>query len=371
MTLSFLTVVTHLAPTFAAETAPDGSASPIASPADLTDAPRRSEPAAPADQTSVTPQVAPHSTPETKKTKPIKFGRSRHTMKVDGFTRSYYLHIPKSFTKEKHVPLIIVLHGGLGDARSAEWDSVMSKQADKDNFVVAYPNGFLRTWNAGQCCGIARVQNINDVNFIRTLIEELESKLNVDADRIYVAGLSNGGMMAYRIASELADVVAAVAPVEGCMYEQEPSLTAPVSVIAFHGMADTVVKYDGGIGWISGYQLKATPVLPTIEYWTKRNQCDPTPIREERENLTKELYTNGRCGTEVCLFTIKDGGHAWPGGRRASFVFDKPSKYVSATEEMCRFFWSHPRRREMVISETLTQSEKPDSKDTPVATSKN
>lgn len=285
-----------------------------------------------------------NAAPRVVKQKKIKFGRSRHTMMLDGLFRAYYLHIPKSFSREKRVPLIIVLHGGLGDARSAEWDSIMSKQADKDNFVVAYPNGHLRTWNAGQCCGIARAQNVNDVNYIRTLIKKLHVDLNIDPDRVYVAGLSNGGMMAYRLASELSDVIAAVAPVEGCMYEQPEEFTGPVSVIAFHGKSDTVVKYDGGTGWVGTYQLKATPVQPTIAYWTKRNQCDTTPIREEDENLVKEVYRNGKNGTEVCLYTIKDGGHAWPGGRRASFVFDRPSKCVSATEVMCQFFWAHPRR---------------------------
>lgn len=282
--------------------------------------------------------------PPVVKQKKIKFGRSRHMMVLDGFFRAYYLHIPKSFSKEKRVPLVLVLHGGLGDARSAEWDSIMSKQADKDGFVVAYPNGHLRTWNAGQCCGIARAQNVNDVNYIRTLIKTLQAELNIDPDRVYVAGLSNGGMMAYRLASELSDLIAAVAPVEGCMYDQAAEFTGPVSVIAFHGMADTVVKYDGGTGWIGTYQLKATPVVPTIEYWKKRNQCDAMPVREENENLIKEIYRNGKNGTEVCLYTIKNGGHAWPGGRRASIVFDKPSKCISATETMCQFFWEHPKR---------------------------
>ena len=285
--------------------------------------------------------------PPVVKREKIKFGRTRHMMVLDGLFRAYYLHIPKGFSREKRVPLVLVLHGGLGDARSAEWDSVMSKQADKENFVVAYPNGHLRTWNAGECCGISRAQNVNDVNFVRTLIKKLQTDLNIDPDRVYVAGLSNGGMMAYRLASELPDLIAAVAPVEGCMYEQSPEFRGPVSIIAFHGLADTVVKYAGGTGRVGTYQLTATPVIPTIEYWTKRNQCDAKPVREEDENLIKELYRNGKNGTEVCLYTIKEGGHAWPGGRRTSFLFDKPSKYVSATEVMCQFFWAHPRRMSM------------------------
>ncbi|MBX9666151.1 MAG: hypothetical protein K2X93_00975 [Candidatus Obscuribacterales bacterium] len=276
--------------------------------------------------------------------KPPKFGRSRSTITVDGITRKYWLHIPKPYTKEKRVPLVVVLHGGGGDARSAEWDSVMSKQSEKDNFVVAYPNGFMRTWNAGQCCGLARVHNIDDVKFVRLMISRLVEQLGVDRDRVYVTGLSNGGMLTYRIASELADVVAAVAPVEGCMYDVESTSDTPISVIAFHGKNDHVVRYEGGLGWLGAYQLKAAPVASAIEYWMKRNQCDPTPIREEQGNLVKELYTNGKNGTEVCLYTLKDGKHAWPGGRRASFIFDKPIDYVSATDVMCQFFWAHPRK---------------------------
>lgn len=277
--------------------------------------------------------------------KPPKIGRSRSSITVDGIKRSYILHIPKSFSLEKKVPLIIVLHGGGGNAQSAEWDSVMSAQSEKDGFVVAYPNGFMRTWNAGRCCGGARFQDINDVEFVRQIILKLEHQLGVDPDRIYVTGLSNGGMLSYRIGSELGDMVAAIAPVEGCMYELESKSDIPVSVIAFHGMEDKIVKYNGGIGWVCGYQINATPVAPTIEYWIKRNHCDATPIREQTGKLIKELYSNGNNGTEVCLYSLTDGKHAWPGGRRAAVIFDKPRKYVSATEVMCEFFWAHPKQR--------------------------
>jgi polyhydroxybutyrate depolymerase len=267
-------------------------------------------------------------------------------LRVDGHRRSYLVHLPKQYDPESPTPLVIVLHGGIGTARTARWDTQMSKQADRDNFIVAYPNGVLRTWNAGECCGPAKRKGVDDIAFLRALIEKVSSDYKIDRDRIYVTGISNGGMLAYRAGYELSDLVAAIAPVAGCMYPCRGECKFPVSVIVFHGAKDHIVPFDGGIGGMLGYKLKSTSEADSIKFWIQHDHCkaEPNEVRDGGQ-IKKEVYSGGDCGTEVCLYTLKNGGHSWPGGRRAIFIGDKPSTQISATRLMCYFFWEHPKRR--------------------------
>lgn len=222
-------------------------------------------------RTSDTPTTSPVQS--FKKT--IKAGNHKRKLKMPGGKRSYVVHVPKSYANSKKaVPVVLVLHGGLGNAWSAEWDSKMSERSEKDNFLAVYPQGTGRTndhfltWNAGGCCGIAMRHEVDDITFLRALIFKLTNDFNVDRSRIYIAGISNGGMMAYRAALEPPEMIAAIAPVEACMMS-EPKLTSdsPVSVIAFHGTADKTVPYEGGDGGIPGYKLVATKVEDNIQYW--------------------------------------------------------------------------------------------------------
>lgn len=281
----------------------------------------------------------------------LKAGNHKRKLKMPGGKRSYVVHVPKSYAlKKQPVPVVFVLHGGLGNAWSAEWDSQMSARAEKDNFLAVYPQGTGRTnehfltWNAGDCCGIAMRHKVDDITFLRALIYKLSNDFNVDRSRIYVAGISNGGMMAYRAALEMSDMIAAIAPVEGCMMSK-PQLTSdrPVSVIAFHGTADKTVPYNGGDGGIPGYKLVATKVDDNIKYWVERNGCSPEPSREVGKSLTKEFYKDGKDGTAVCLYTVKDGLHSWPGGRSTTLWINLPATCISATDAMCEFFWEHPK----------------------------
>ena len=153
------------------------------------------------------------------------------------------------------MPLVIVLHGAIQGNASAERMSGMSALADKEKFVAVYPQGTSMmgnapTWNAGNCCGYAQQKNVDDIAFLRALIGKLEKDYSIDAKRIYVTGISNGGMMSFRVACEMADVVAAVAPVEGAQnVDCKPS--APVSVIVFHGTADRLVPFQRRLNTVS------------------------------------------------------------------------------------------------------------------------
>ncbi len=331
LTLSFLVLVFSIAPVQAAEEAG-------AQPAYVNDGDGVSEP--PAEVNALAPAR------QSKKLKLPKIGNSKGHVTIGGIKRSYVLHLPSGFNEGERLPLIIVLHGALGNAWTGEWDSLMSRQADKDHFIVVYPNGFLKTWNAGQCCGLARLQNIDDVAFISTLIDKLEDELGVDPERVYVTGISNGAMLSYRLGCELSDKIAAIAPVEGCLYPSKCEHPHPVSVVAFHGKKDKIVRFEGGYGSMLGYIVKAPSVASAIEFWKKVDQCSSEPVTEEDDHFIKEVYSGGCGGTEVCLYTLKDGGHAWPGGRRATFLGDVPKNYLPATEIMCQFFWAHPKKKQ-------------------------
>lgn len=281
--------------------------------------------------------------------------KRKGSVKINAMKRTYQLHVPKNYDGTKEVPLVIVLHGALGSATISQWDTGMSKQSEKDGFIVAYPNGAYSMWNAGGCCGQAKKKNIDDVAFIRALIEKTKSEYKIDNDRVYVTGVSNGGMMAYRLAYELSDEIAAIAPVEGCMYPPS-GMTAStselattknfVSVIAFHGKSDIVIPYKGGKGFWFGYRWPVPSVSSALQYWVRQNHCNPVPQRETVGKKTiKETYSGGTNGTEVCLYTLESGGHAWPGGKRVGIIRPGSSRELSATETMCAFFWAHPKKR--------------------------
>lgn len=262
--------------------------------------------------------------------------------------RSYHVHIPEGY-KGSPLPLVIVLHGGLGNQLVARWDSKMSSKADADGFFAVYPNGTgrqgspLLTWNVGQCCGIASRNQVNDILFLRKVIEKMRADYQIDPDRIYIAGISNGGMLAYEAGREMGDVLAAVAPVAGCMFDTTTPARAPVSVIAFHGTRDNVIPYNGGVGSVFGYKIHSLPVSAAIEFWSRNDRCSGAPVIEKSSAVVRETYEHGANGTEVRLCTVLDEPHAWSGGRAAWPPWRVPSHRFSTTDEMCDFFWKHPR----------------------------
>ena len=271
----------------------------------------------------------------------------------NGRTRFYNIHIPDGYNGITPVPLVIALHGGGGNARSMEEKTGFSNLSDEKGFVIVYPEGTGRfkhrflTWNAGYCCGYALENNIDDVGFIKELIKTLEEKFNIDSNRIYVTGHSNGAMLTYRVGAELSDIVAAIAPVAGSIggyatNDSElwviPEPEYPVSVIAIHGRYDSHVPYNGGHGENTSGSRIDLSVNESISFWVKYNGCNPIPEVEKNGNITIARYTNGRNNTEVILYTVENGEHWWPGSDR------DPYKELSASEIIWDFFETHPKQ---------------------------
>ena len=276
-------------------------------------------------------------------------GDSTQSLTLAGRERASLVHLPPAIGNSP-LPLVIVLHGGGGNAASAAKMTGLSALGDKANFIVVYPDGTgrlddrLLTWNAGNCCGYALDNQVDDAGFIRALIEKLARDYPIDARRVYATGISNGGMMAYRLACELSDQIAAIAPVAGAL-NVECKPTQPVSVIAFHGTNDQNVPFNGGAGSksIDPHPRTDQSVAYAMVFWAQRDSCGATPTRDERGNIVHDTYASCANGTGVELYTVKGGGHAWPGGEPLpEFIVGETTAEVNATQLMWDFFQQHP-----------------------------
>ncbi len=271
---------------------------------------------------------------------------------VAGQERTYWLHQPPSMPVEEPVPLVMVLHGGGGSGSNVASMSRMNEVADREGFMVAYPNGSgrlrqrLLTWNAGNCCGYALDQQIDDVAFIEALIDHLVTNYQADPARVYVTGMSNGGMMTYRVGCELSDKVTAIAPVAGALNVDVCEPTDPLTVVIFHGTADQHVLYEGGEPLRTvdiRHPREDNSVQYAIDFWTDHNECDPTPTTTIEGSVKRDVYADCATDVQVVVFTIEGEEHTWPGGRRFSLRGDEPTQEISASEEMWAIFQQHAK----------------------------
>ena len=284
----------------------------------------------------------------------------------DGRTRYYDIHIPRSYSHQSSMPLVICLHYGGGNGEIFEEVTMFSEKADNEGFIVVYPYGTgqlekrLLTWNAGFAAGYALEHQIDDVGFIRTLIEKLQQTLNIDSSRIYLTGFCNGAAMTYRLGAELSDIVAAIAPIAGSIGGKTtensplwviPEPTCPVPVIVFHGLLDSYIPYHGGLTQGNG-SYSILSVNESISFWIDQNGCSLIPKRNMSEsgNIISDTYTNNETNADVVLYTIMNGGHAWPGGN--SFTgSDEPTTEISATDIIWDFFSTHPKTKDTIRCE--------------------
>jgi len=255
-----------------------------------------------------------------------------------GRSRDYLLHLPPGHNAGTPLPLVFVLHGATESDSNVEKLSGMSAKADQEHFIAVYPSGIGRvpTWNAGTCCGLAMKQQIDDIGFLRALLEKIERDYTVERKRVYFTGISNGAMMSYRVACEMSDQVAAIAPVEGALnVDCHPS--SGVSVMIFHGTADRLVPFEGGsTPFQSGERRSDNSVGGAVDFWVKRDGCVARPKHEESSEVHVDQYSGCQDGTAVALYAIQGGRHMWPGHRFSG-------NSVPATDLMWAFFAAHPK----------------------------
>lgn len=298
----------------------------------------------------------PENTPEGPKTY-----KNKMDIRIMGARRTYLVHVPPNYSPKKPLPLVVVIHGAFDTAAGMEKYSTFSDLADRESFIVMYPNGmgifgFFQHWNAGHCCGKAANDDVDDVGFIAAAINDVRVRLQIDPNRIYMVGFSNGGMLAYRFAAERGDILAAVAPLaasiggrpsEDAPQWRIPDPVKPLSVITIHGMADNDIVYEGGVSLHRGGTRTFWSVNESIDFWVRHNGCHPNAAATELNHGHVRIHTWGACSndTEVVLYLMENWGHVWPGRYfTAELEEEDPLKDFDAAEVIWNFFKSHTRK---------------------------
>jgi len=294
-------------------------------------------------------------------------GNHRISLHVGDRTRRYIVHVPPQAREGRPLPVVLSFHGGGGTGQSMLDYARTDRVADREGFLVVYPDGTgrwrrrLLTWNAGSCCGYARDRGVDDVGFVRALLDDLARRTRVDARRVYATGLSNGGMMAYRLAAEAGDRIAAIASVAGGMVVDSIRSPRPVPILHIHSVDDPRALYGGGLGppfpFTNARVLQ--PVMDSvIARWVAFDRCPATAavgdtVRGRPGSAaaahTATPITYGPCadGTEVVLWKLTGAGHVWPGATAQAWqeYVGPPTDVVDANTLMWRFFsrFSLPR----------------------------
>lgn len=275
---------------------------------------------------------------------PPKVYRFSETITVDGRVRTYTLQLPSNYYEAAGFSLVIAMHGGGGTGVQFEATSRLSEKANTAKFIVVYPDGVkstgplgLQTWNAGTCCDYARDNNIDDVKFIRELINKLVSNYKINAKKIYATGHSNGGMLSYRLACEMADKIAAIAVSSCSMGLTSPcNASRPVPVLHVHSLLDSKVPYTGGVGISNAY---FPPLDSVLNVWSLKNVClSPSQVVVNNSGYTFTKWSNCSNNVTIQYYLTKDGGHAWAGGLPSSANGDTPSTAVSTNDLLWDFF---------------------------------
>ena len=286
---------------------------------------------------------------------------SDEKIRHDNRDRRFLVH---DFSGGKPAPVVIVLHGGGGHPENGVDMSQMDRIAAREHFIAVYPGGTggmpggrLLTWNATHCCAYARENKVDDVGFIRDMIDQLIASGRADPKRIYVTGMSNGGMMTHVLARELPDRIAAIAPVVGAIFGDESPARTPMPAMIFVGQDDHNVPAAGGPlggadkrGSLSRLRDRpedhdVAPAIAAAEYWARANGCsDPVTSADPAGRFNEIRWEKCTSGAPVEFYSVANSGHAWPGGKAGRAEADQPTQAVNASEMMWRFFKAHPKQ---------------------------
>ncbi len=267
--------------------------------------------------------------------------------------RKFLLHVPPGYRAGVPLPLVVVIHGAFNSGGQTEIETGFSDLVDAERFLVAYPEGIgifglLQHWNAGHCCGKAADDGVDDVGFLAEMIATVRRDLSVDPDRIYMAGMSNGGMLAYRFAAERTGDLAAVAVVGGAIGSavdgnerwRAPKPGRPLPVVVFHGLADATIPVAGGPSNGKGGRSYRS-VDDAVAFWRDADGC-PGPAVEESSRdgrVRRTVWTGCRDGSAVESWLLAGWGHLWPTRHFTEKPgVDEPLRGFDATARIWEFF---------------------------------
>ena len=262
-------------------------------------------------------------------------GQTTATVTSGGIERSYILHIPPSYDGSTQYPLVMLFNGFSLPADAFATYTAFDEVADANDTILVFPvgQGEPATWNTNQDVTIA-----DDVQFANDLLDELDATLCIDPDRIFVAGYSDGAAMAQRVACDTPERVAALATVASTYLE----CRAAVPWVAFHGVDDTIVPFEGGDS--QGRTLQ--PVRRIVSDWARELGCDGlAQISRPTDSVELSTYTNCVRGTgEVLLYALIRAGHTWPGASDLPVdLVGATSKQIDGSATIWEFFSTHPR----------------------------
>jgi polyhydroxybutyrate depolymerase len=285
----------------------------------------------PTSTPSPPPTSAPEPTPKPTQTLTVRPTFQAEAVErivmIDDLERSYLLHIPPDLDIQSPVPVVFALHGYGGMAKYMQLGARMDVIADREKFIVVYPQGLEFSWNTGwdQPFGYATINNVDEAAFIRQILSDLNTVASIDLKRIYATGASMGAMAVYRLGCEMSDTFAAIAPVAGVHLAIDCNPSQAISVIHIHGLSDSTVEFSGG------GMRDFPPVEEGIQTWVELNQCAGSEVEEDPENgITHIVYAPCESGSVVELYTLDSWGHDWPWRR------------LLASEVIWAFFEAHP-----------------------------
>jgi polyhydroxybutyrate depolymerase len=253
-----------------------------------------------------------------------------HTITIEGMQpRTYYLNVPPKYTPGNEVPLLLGFHGLGGSAQVFRDQSHLDEFTSDANVISVFPNGYgassgvENSWNAGSCCGLSRIQNIDDVKLVKVIIKEISLKYSIDSKNIWAVGFSNGGMFSYQLTCDLSGVITAIGIGAGVRTSIGCAPAKSVSVIHIHGGLDDQVPFLGGGSF-------GTPdVEKTFQTLNAYNQCASMQFLSSSDSFSSVLQGNCIDGTEAKLINYFDQGHDWT---------------IFWTKEILRFLFAHPRK---------------------------
>jgi polyhydroxybutyrate depolymerase len=250
---------------------------------------------------------------------------TERTVTVKDRMRSYFMHIPKGITGQQTVPLVLVFHGYRESGTYARYYTEFDPIADVNGFIVTYPDGY--SWNAGGCCGDAQKNNTDEPAFVRAIIADVETLVNVDLKRIYATGFSNGALLSYSLACQMSDTLAAVAPVDGALIYTPCKPQQPVSIIHVHGANDEVFPVNGG-----GVSVQFPSVEESLLPWVKLDGCSGDKQVKKDGVLTHTTYNACNPGIAVELYVVDGVDHIWT-----------PPNIAPISQIIWDFFAAHPK----------------------------
>jgi polyhydroxybutyrate depolymerase len=283
-----------------------------------------------------TPTATPAPVPDCTPARPHASGDENGTIESGGMQRTYILHVPPAYDGAHAMPLVVNLHGFGSNARQQAIYSGLPTKGDAAGFITVSPDGSgnPQMWTYPALAGAT---GVDDVGFIRDLLDKLERDLCIDEHRVFSAGISNGAAYSQVLACNLPGRFAAVAAVAALVYQ--PRCTdEPIAIIAFHGTADPCVPFEGGQVQC-GQKLPIPSVKDAEANWAKHDSCDATPVTKQvSEHVSSVSYGGCKDGTSVVLYAIDGGGHTWPGAIVDVARLGATTHEISATDLIWQFF---------------------------------